>query len=611
MKKGCSTLKASRREFVRGCALTMAGAACGWVLPRAFDGSAAHEPLREFGYGDVLLKSERHEAQLHETLAVLMELNEDGLLKPFRQMAGQAAPGPDLGGWYVYNPDYDYHKHDAGFAPGSTFGQWVSALARGYAISGTPEIRQKVLRLNRLYAQTISGEFYRKTRFPAYSYDKLVCGLIDAHQFAQDAQAFPILKHTTEVAMPQLPSRAVERGTVWRPGTDESFTWDESYTLPENLFLAYQRGAGGQFRKLGQQFLDASYYDPLAEGRNVLAGRHAYSYVNALCSAMQAYLTLASARYLQAARNAFAMLQEQSFATGGWGPDEKLRAPGSPDLLESLTRTHNSFETPCGAYAHFKLTRALLRVTRDPRYGDSMESVMYNTVLGAKPLRADGQAFYYSDYSFHGRKVYSNHRWPCCSGTLPQVAADYRISTYFQSPGGVFVNLYVPSEASWTQGEARITLTQKSAYPFDEIVEFEITATKAREFALWFRIPSWADGASLAASGVRSTIEATPGTFAEIRRTWKSGDRVELHLPQKLRLQPLDRRHPETVALLSGPMVLFPIGEEAGPWRRERLLAARKSAPEEWTVKTTRGPLRMLPFIAIEDQPYSTYLRLA
>ena len=37
-------------------------------------------------------------------------------------------------------------------------------------------------------------------------------------------------------------------------------------------------------------------------------------------------------------------------------------------------------------------------------------------------LQSDGRAFYYADYNRAGQKVYSNHRFPCCSGTLPQVA---------------------------------------------------------------------------------------------------------------------------------------------------------------------------------------------
>ena len=88
------------------------------------------------------------------------------------------------------------------------------------------------------------------------------------------------------------------------------------------------------------------------------------------------------------------MVLAQSFATGGWGPNESFIAPDSSGLYDSLTSTHRGFETPCGSYAHFKLARYLLRVTRDGRYGDSMERVFYNTILGAKPLQPDGQAFY-------------------------------------------------------------------------------------------------------------------------------------------------------------------------------------------------------------------------
>ena len=180
---------------------------------------------------------------------------------------------------------------------------------------------------------------------------------------------------------------------------------DESYTISENLFLAYQHGAGKRYRSLGAQYLDDEYFDPLAAGTSSFAGRHAYSHVNALCSAMQAYMTLGSEKHLRAAANGFNFLTAQSFATGGWGPNETLCAPDSDDLYASLTSSHNSFETPCGSYAHFKLTRYLLRVTRDARCGDSMERVMYNTVLGAKPLRPDGSTFYYSDYNHDGKFI--------------------------------------------------------------------------------------------------------------------------------------------------------------------------------------------------------------
>ncbi len=584
----------------------------GLWLPRALAATNALQPLEQFDYGDVALTSDLHEKQLEETHAVVMSLSDDSLLKPFRQMSGQPAPGEDLGGWYDYNPDYEMGKDGAGFAPSCTFGQWVSALARMYAIRRDQATRDKVLRLNRLYAQTISGDYYDKNRFPTYCYDKIVCGLIDSHRYVGDRDAFSILEQTTNAALPHFPQHAVKHGTNWRPDKDETWTWDESYTISENLFLAYQRGGGDRYRELGRQYLYDEYYDPLAEGRDVLAGRHAYSYVNSLSSAMQAYLTLGSEKHLRAAMNAFDMLSKQSFATGGWGPDEILRAPQGPDVFASLTDSHNSFETPCGSYAHFKLTRYLLRVTRDSRYGDSAERVMYNTVLGAKPLMSDGRAFYYSDYNFKGHKSYrDDQHWACCSGTLPQVAADYRINAYFRDPGGIWVNLYIPSTLRWTQDCAQVELTQQGQYPFDSMVQFDVKTSKATDFTVSFRIPAWASGASISINGRREKVTPTLGSFAAIHRRWRSGDRIELELPMQTRLEPVDPQHPQTVALLFGPLVLFAVTDNPSPLTRADLLAAKRTDRRSWQVVTAGGTIKMLPFTDIGDEHYSTYLRIA
>jgi len=62
---------------------------------------------------------------------------------------------------------------------------------------------------------------------------------------------------------------------------------------------------------------------------------------------MQAYLVLGNPKHLLAAKNGFDFLRAtQSFATGGWGPDELFRVPGSGEIGASLTKTHASFETP-------------------------------------------------------------------------------------------------------------------------------------------------------------------------------------------------------------------------------------------------------------------------
>ena len=621
------SLKISRRGLLRGGAVV---AAAGALHRTGLAAVAGGSPLEEVGYGQVTLKSAAHLDQMDNVRSVLMGLSDDSLLLPFRQMAGHEAPGEDLGGWYGYLATYDYRHGDAGFAPGHCYGQWVSAMSRMAAISRDDALRQRVLRLNQLFAQTISTEYFAKTRFPAYTFDKILCGLMDSHRLAGDGDAFEILARTLNVAEPELPGHAVEREVPWRSGKDRqdpSWTWDESYTLPENLYLvsAQMGAAGRRYREMAGHYLDdVPYFDPLARGEDVLSGRHAYSYVNALCSAMQAYMVAGSEKHLQAARNGFDLLVAQSFATGGWGPGEMLRKSSSGEVFASLTDTHNTFETPCGAYAHMKLTRYLLRCTREGRYGDSMERVMYNTVLGALPLHPDGRAFYYSDYYSGGSaadagsqaaavgaaKVYSVHRWPCCGGTLPQVVSDYWINGYFREPGAVWVNLYLPSVLRWNDGDAKLEMELETAYPEHGKIRVRMKSSQPVSFALKLRIPAWAHGATALVNGRPVEMLAVAG-FATIRRKWRTGDVVDLDLPMRLRTEVLDEAHPETVAVMYGPRVLFALA--AGPVKatRAQVLAARQIGGGEWEMKSVKRPLRMVPFTSIGENTYSTYIQVS
>jgi uncharacterized protein len=590
-------------------------------------------PLEEVAYDQVTLKSPLHLAQMENARSVLMGLSDDSLLMPFRKMVGQDAPGQDIGGWYQYRADYDYRKDDAGLAPGATFGQWVSALSRMAAISGDQQLSERAARLNRLYAQTISTEYFAKNRFPAYCFDKLVCGLMDAHRLAGDKDALEILERTRKAALPELPTSAIDRDAVWRRDKDDSWVWDESYTLPENLYLvSAQMGSEEHtYREMAERYLDnATYFDPLARGENVLGGRHAYSYVNALCSAMQAYMVGGSEKHLRAAKNAFDMLLAQSFATGGWGPDEMLQKPGSQHVSGSLAKSHNSFETPCGAYAHMKLTRYLLRCTRDGRYGDSMERVMYNTVLGAMPLQPDGQAFYYSDYHSHrtpdaptdsarssahqapvyaAKRVYSDHRWPCCSGTLPQVVSDYWINGYFRGPGAVWVNLYLPSVLRWNEGEAKVEMELVGTYPDTPEVRLLMKTSQPTWFSLKLRIPAWTDGATAQVNSRPVPLNAVSG-FATIRRKWRTGDVVKLTLPMTPRIVLLDQAHPETAAVMVGPRVLFALSSDPVVTSRAQALGVQQVSEGKWKMETANGSVKLVPFTSVGYETYLTYIQV-
>ena len=580
-------------------------------------------PLQEFAYDQIAVRGSLQLAQQKNVSDVLLGLDPDSLLKPFREMSGKPGPGASLGGWYEWNPTYDYHHSPTGLCPGATFGQWTSALARlqaGSRFDGKENsvLADRVHQLHALLAESVGPGYFAQTRFPAYSLDKLTCGLMDAHHLLHDSTALATLDQLTAAAQPSLPGHAMEREIQWKVGRDLSWMWDETYTMPENLYLVSSLGGGARYRKMAEDYLLNSWFEPLSRGENVLGDLHAYSHVNSLCSAMQAWLVGGSAMHLRAAQNGFDFLEAQSFATGGWGPDELLRKPGYDEIAKSVTRSHNSFETPCGSYAHMKLTRYLLRATRDGRYGDSMERILHNTVLGALPLQPDGRSFYHSDYNTVGKRVYSGSIWPCCSGTLPQVAADYGINTFLHEPGAVWINLYHPSELRFSHDGKAIAIEQSGGYPHTGNVEIAVRPSQPVALQIHLRIPAWAgDKAVLRLNDTKIPIVTTKG-FITVDRVWRTGDKLSLDLSPSLRLEPLPpdlgTTHEKTVALMYGPLVLFALRDAAETGTialsADALLHAERSGPAEWTVHAPSRTRRFVPFTAVGDRLYSTYISL-
>jgi uncharacterized protein len=611
-----------RRLLGHGCAW-----ACAWQAASIRDAlasgpppAAVEPPLKELSHRSVRLGEGPLLTQFEQQRRLYMNIDDDRLLKPFRVRAGQDAPGADMGGWYDQSSDFHIDPKNwstanwHGFIPGHSFGQYLSGLARGCATTGDATTKDKVARLVGKYAQTISPRFFADYNLPAYTFDKLVVGLVDAFHHAGVVEAKETLAKLTDVALPFLPEKALTREERRaRPYSREAQIWDEPYTLPENLFLAAQRGLGDRYRPLAVRFLqDDALFGPLAQGQSPLKGKHAYSHVNALSSAVQAYLVTGEGRYLTAARNGFAFVQAQSFATGGWGPNEELLVPDDADTLaDMLNTTHRSFETPCGAYAHFKITRSLLRITKDSRYGDSMERVLYNTILGAKPTLPDGSTFYYADYNQRARKSYRGEKWPCCSGTFIQLTADYGISAYLFDDRNLYVNLYVPSKVTAALAGQDVTVTQTTEYPLSNNARLRIEPERPTSFGVRLRIPAWAGpGTRIAVNGQAAPGPIQPGTFLALVRTWRAGDVVDITFDAGVRLEPLNQAHPEIAALMTGPLVLFPVEAPERELTRQEWLTATRKAPDEWVIAGQSARIKLKPFMAIGDQTYRLYSRL-
>jgi DUF1680 family protein len=193
------------------------------------------------------------------------------------------------------------------------------------------------------------------------------------------------------------------------------------------------------------------------------------------------------------------------------------------------------------------------------------------------------------------------------------IAADYSISTCFCDSRGLYVNLYLPAQVTWNQNNESCGLAIETDYPYAAGVNMTLRLPSAQRFSLNLRIPAWAEGATLLINGKRETQPLQPGRFAAIRREWRSADRIELELPLMRRLESIDAAHPETVALLAGPLVLMRILDESGPAAptitRASLLAAQRdrNGKHEWQASTHNGFVKLKPFLDIDAESYSAY----
>src|SRR5271168_1175021 len=149
--------KTSRRQFLTNAAVTT-GAALAvrsiptWAKSPAPAAQVAITPqLSTFGYSQVQLLDSPFRRQFDQNHDLYLHLDEDALLKPFRKREGLTAIGPDMGGWYDDADDFSSMDNFHAFIPGHSFGQYLSGLARAYAVTGSKPTQEKVQRLVRGY----------------------------------------------------------------------------------------------------------------------------------------------------------------------------------------------------------------------------------------------------------------------------------------------------------------------------------------------------------------------------------------------------------------------------------------------------------------------------
>lgn len=224
----------------------------------------------------------------------------------------------------------------------------------------------------------------------------------------------------------------------------------------------------------------------------------------------------------------------------------------------------------CGFAEQLLSDGVMLGITADPLWAANMEDVAFNSFPAA--MMPDLKALRYITSPNHTVSDSKNHhpgidnRGPflnmnpfssrCCQHNHGLGWPSFTQSLAFATPdGGVAYAVYGPNKATVkVAGEKEVTISETTRYPFEDKITFDITSGKKAEYPIYFLIPSWAEGATVAVNG-KLTGTPVAGEYLKISRKWGKGDKVELTLPMRLTV----RRWPtnqNSASINYGPLTL-------------------------------------------------------
>ncbi len=246
-------------------------------------------------------------------------------------------------------------------------------------------------------------------------------------------------------------------------------------------------------------------------------------------------------------------LNRRTYITGGIG--NEARHEGFTRDYELPNRT--AYQETCASIALIFWAHRMGLLLGEVRFFDALERALYNAALAGISL--SGNRFFYvnpleSDGTHHRRAWYG---CACCPPNIARLLASLGGYLYAQSESDLWVNLYVESRVQTELAGHPIRLEVLTEYPWRGVVQIAVRPETPTRFGLHLRLPDWCANPSLKINGAPVSLTREKG-YAVIRREWREGDRVELHLPMEPRLM---EAHPQVeadrwqVAIQRGPIL--------------------------------------------------------
>ena len=517
--------------------------------------------VQPFPLSDVeLLESPFLEAQQID-LKYILAMDPDRLLAPYLREAGLTPKAPSYTNWE--NTGLDGHIG----------GHYISALSMMVAATENTEIKQRLDYMinelkrcqdavgtgfiggtpgsipmwNEIKAGNIrAGGFDLNGKWvPLYNIHKTYAGLRDAYLFTGNTTARDMLIKLTDWMIDITSGLSDEQM--------QDMLRSEHGGLNETFADVYAMTGDKKYLDLAKRFSHMAILNPLLAKEDKLTGLHANTQIPKVIG----YKRIADLDADPAWDSASQFFWEtvtgnRSVSMGGNSVREHFHPA---DNFEPMMVDIEGPET-CNTYNMLRLSNMFYQSTANTRYMDFYERALYNHILSSQEPDKGGFVYFTSMRSGHYR-VYSQPEtsmW-CCVGSGLENHTKYGEIIYGHADNELYVNLFIPSRLEWK--DRGITLVQQTRFPDEDKVQLQIEQSKKKAFALKLRYPSWVEEGKLTISinGQPQQIKEKPGSYITLYRKWAKGDKIEITLPMKLKMEQLPDKS-DYYSFVYGPVVL-------------------------------------------------------
>ena len=556
-----------RRRF-----LSAAGGAAlagGIGLPRLAAAASTALPARAtpLPLADVRLGASPFKTAVDVNLAYLLSLDSDRLLHHFLKGAGLEPRAPAYGGW------------ESDTIAGHTLGHYLSALALIHTQTGAEEPKRRTVYIvdELARAQARRGDGYvgalmrkRKDKSvvdgqeifteitrgeinsggfdlngswsPLYTVHKLFAGLLDTHALCANAAALEVavkLGGYFEKVFAALDDTQLQQVLACEYGG-----------LNESFAELCARTGDKRWLVLAERIYDNRVLDPLEHRADQLANIHSNTQVPKLIGLARIHELSGNPAPATAARFFWERVtQHHSYVIGGNSDREYFFAP---DAISKHV-TEQTCEH-CNSYNMLRLTRHLFSWRPDGALFDYFERTHFNHIL-SQQHPATGMFTYMTPLMSGAAREFSTptESFWCCVGSGMESHAKHGESIFWEGGDTLFVNLYIPSSATWRARRAKLGLA--TTWPLEGRSTLTLEELpRAAHFSIALRVPAWATSASVTVNG-KTVRPLRESGYAIVTRRWKAGDTVSIELPVTLRTEAAND-DPDTIAVLRGPLVM-------------------------------------------------------